>query len=81
MTYDEDNLKPQPSTVHNQPLPLNMLQPNRIKYRRRENRCPAKELEDCNSLRALRERKQFHQKSCDAVSNLSAVEHYHDDSL
>ena len=81
MTYDEDNLKPQPSTIHNQPLPLNMLQPNGIKYGRRENRCPAKELKDSNPLCALRKWKQLDQKSCGPVSNPSPIIHARNNSL
>jgi len=48
-----------------------MFQPNRIKYRRRENRCPAKELEYRDPLRALREWKQFYQEGCDPISKSS----------
>ena len=81
MTYDEDNLKPQPSAIHNQPLPLNMFQPNGIKYRRRENRCPAKELKDSNPLGALRKWKQLDQESCGSISILFPIKFLRTDSL
>ena len=58
-----------------------MLQPNRIKYGRRENRCPAKELEDSDPLRALRKWEQLDQKRWNSISILFSIKHARTDLL
>lgn len=52
-TYNEDDLKPQPGAVCDEPSPFHILQTDRIDKRREETRRATEQLKDGDALSAM----------------------------